>query len=340
MSACTQGPRMRPGRPPLGLRQTLSIIGLAALVGLTPPARADEGGFRDKFIAIGTANRGGTAQGIGEALCQAINGERDKSRIRCIPYTTTGFEYNVKGVVYGGLTMGLTSSSILEAEYQQKGDGALGHRLRVVMSLYPMPVGVIARSSAGIRDITQIKGHAINIGNPGSGVRTIADTLMRQLKLQREDFSRVTELNSKQMEEAFCQGKTDLIIQNLGHPSPYYRNLIENCGGEFVPFPAPLVQEIVAGDPQMSAMDIPGGMYRGHDTPRPSVGYVAVLATSVDVSNEAVRRFASTIVARLPALKQADPVLRELSADTMFRGIGSVPLHPGVLEYLNRQKPE
>lgn len=290
--------------------------------------------FRDKLITIGTSTRSGTHNGIGSAFCDAVNQDRSTSLIRCVTYSTIGAQYNAKAAAYGELTMGFTSSNIAYTNFHEQKKETRGAQLRAVMSLYSMPVMIVARRDINITDATQIAGHSFNIGNMGSGHRAVAEMLMKNMNLTPADFSKVTELNVTSMGQAFCKGEIDIIVQSFGNPSRFYKKLIEKCGGVIVKFPPKLIKTILTNNPRMTPLIIASGLYNGHDRPIQSFGYKALLVTRADVSNESIVRFLTSVMKRLPDIKNLIPELSTLNPDKMFSKGIPIPLHPGVNKYL------
>lgn len=325
----------RARRRSLAFRLWGIVVAALALSGSLPAHAQDI--FRDKFISLGTSSSSGVYHVVGTSLCEAVNQERASSLIRCVAYNTVGSEYNAKAVSYGELAMGITLPDIAHAEFHQKKAGEHGADLRAVMSLHSKPVVMIVRRAANIADVTQLAGHSINLGNRGSGQRYVVDIIMKALGLTPASFSSTTELHTVEMGKAFCEGKVDIIVESLGNWSPFYKKMIEECQGKILTFPPKMIDRMLAEYPLMSRLAIPAGLYAGYADPVPTFGYRALLVTSVNVSEEAVRRFVASVMRGLPDLKQADPELRDLDADKMFREGISIPLHAGVVSYLNNR---
>jgi len=335
--------RLHQGHPSKAINRltsTIVIFSLSTLVALTSlPSFADSEIFRDKFISLGTATTSGTFHLVGTQMCNLINQGRSSSLIRCVPYNTVGSDYNVKAVANGDLTMALTNSDIAYNEYTQNdASGKRSSKLRAVMSLYAKPIMVIARSEAKITDVTQLAGHSINLGNVGSGQRHLVNILLKAFGLTSKSFTEVYELNATKMGDAFCQGKVDVIVESLGNPSPFYKRMIEECNGVIVAFPPEVIEKLLKDNPLMSRQAIPSGLYRGYADPVPTVGDRAMLVTSSDVSDEAVRRFVDSLIYNLPELKQSTLELNELDPDKMFSEGIYIPLHSGVASYLKSPK--
>lgn len=316
-----------------------ALLGATAMLALcTMPARAQASveAFQDKLVTIGTASRSGSFFPIGTKLCDIVNRSRNTDLVRCVAYATSGSEYNTKAVVTGDLTMGMTRSDLAYAAYRHVGnDGELnGQRLRLVMSLYPMPVVVIVKQSSGIARLDQLAGHSINYGNEGSGQRSEVEMLVRALQLTRASFSSVTELNTTDMGKAFCEGRVDVIVEALGNPSAFYQRMIEKCDGRMLSFTPDLVARIARDYPLVRPMVVPGGLYAGHAAPTLTVGYRAVLVTNAQVSDPAVQRFVRNVLDHLPELRNLDPVLANLDQAQLLDTSGPVPLHDAVRQAL------
>ncbi|MEI7843424.1 MAG: TAXI family TRAP transporter solute-binding subunit, partial [Gallionellaceae bacterium] len=98
------------------------------------------------------------------------------------------------------------------------------------------------------------------------------------------------------------------------------------------------IEKLLKDNPLMSRQAIPSGLYRGYADPVPTVGDRAMLVTSSDVSDEAVRRFVDSLIYNLPELKQSTLELNELDPDKMFSEGIYIPLHSGVASYLKSPK--
>jgi hypothetical protein len=330
--------------PRTGLRRRLLVpcLRFAAIAALAAagsmPARADSDTFHDKLISLGTATKSGIFHVVGSGLCDTVNEDRQTKLVRCVPYNTTGAEYNAKAVAYGELTMGITLPDIAQAEFKKKkATDRHGADLRAVMSLHAKPVMMIVRKASKITDVTQLRGHTINLGNVGSGQRVFVDIILKELGLSTSDFSAAVEQNTSQMGKSFCSGSIDVIVESLGNWSPFYQTMIEECGGMILPFPQQMIDHIVAKYPLMSRLTIPGGLYAGQTQPISTFGYRALLVTSAKVSDEAVSRFVGSVVEHIDDLRKYDRELSDLDPARMFSDGITIPLHPGVTRYLSNR---
>ncbi len=158
---------------------------LPAAAAAAPP---DE--FFDKLLSLGTGTQGGAFWPIGESLCRQVNLQRAQQQIRCVASPTAGSVYNLNAVAHGRLQLGIAQEDlVLDHVGGRRGPGF--DSLRLVAVLHDSPVSVVVRRSAGISELSQIKGLRINLGNRGSGQFTVSSAIVAALGLQEKDFAAV-----------------------------------------------------------------------------------------------------------------------------------------------------
>ncbi|MDD9878182.1 MAG: TAXI family TRAP transporter solute-binding subunit [Magnetovibrio sp.] len=176
-----------------------AVFGLG-LIGAAPAALA-----KDKFVALGTGSPNGTYFPVGRGICDLVNDSRLEHGVRCIAYNTGGSVYNIQAVMSGELEMGITRSDLaFQAHDGLNAFKAIGPNpeIRAVTTLYSMPIAVLVRKDAEIETFQDLEGKRINIGNKGSGKRSVAELIMNIMGWQRGDFSAVLELSTKKMGKA------------------------------------------------------------------------------------------------------------------------------------------
>lgn len=306
------------------------------LCGLTLVAKSETPPL-NKFLALGTASESGIFHPVGKAICEIVNQDRIEQRVRCLPYASGGSLYNIHALMSGELDLGITRSDLAFQAYHGLGDFAAAgpaRNLRIIATLYGMPVTVIARRAANIQRIEDIAGKHINLGNRGSGQRNIVETLLRALDYGPEYFSAVSELTTSEMGKAFCEGRIDVMVEALGNPAPFYRRAIEECDGMIVPLSEPVLARILKDQPHLGRLNIPAEIYGGHDQPLASFGFKAALVTSASIDAETIRRVAQSLHTRLDKLRKTQPVLRDITLESMTREGITIPLHDGMQRYL------
>ncbi len=157
------------------MRIILSTTAALALVaGLGLAATQSVSAAEQRFISIGTGGVTGVYYPTGGAICRLVNKNRKEHGIRCSVESTGGSIYNINTIRAGELEFGVAQSDWQYHAYNgtsKFADKGKFEKLRAVFSVHPEPVTVLARREAGIKNIADVKGKRLNIGNPGSGTR-------------------------------------------------------------------------------------------------------------------------------------------------------------------------
>ena len=165
----------------------LTGAALAATLGLAGAASAQQ-----TFITIGTGGVTGVYYPTGGAICRLVNKDRKEHGIRCSVESTGGSVYNTRTIREGELDFGVVQSDVQSAAMDgvRAFDGDEPYAdLRAVFSVHPEPMHVMVRGDSGISSVGDMKGKRVNIGNPGSGTRVLADVLMAAAGVSPSDFA-------------------------------------------------------------------------------------------------------------------------------------------------------
>ncbi|GIT08259.1 MAG: hypothetical protein CM1200mP30_18890 [Pseudomonadota bacterium] len=114
--------------------------------------------------------------------------------------STGGSVYNIKphpcGKTRYGCSPGLTGSIFPYRGTSKFKDQGPFKGLRAIFSVHPEPVTILARRDSGIRQINDLKGKRLNIGNPGSGTRATWEVIEEALGWSPSDLKLGAELRS------------------------------------------------------------------------------------------------------------------------------------------------
>ena len=149
------------------------IMGLLACVLgsslLASPLVAEE-----RYVTIGTGGQTGVYYVAGQSICRFLNRGESTHGLTCNAMPSAGGVANVQGIRNGIFMFGF-----MQADHQYKAlqglppfdqDGPLTD-LRALFSLQSEVFTVLARRDANIKQLDDLKGKRVNIGNPGSGQR-------------------------------------------------------------------------------------------------------------------------------------------------------------------------
>jgi len=280
------------------------------------PAQAEVPDFPDKLIKLGTSAEGGVFHAMGENICTEVNKQLESTQVRCIAYPTGGTEYNIEAIKNGRLQLGFAFSA----------SGVpfpLG--IEELITLYKAPLILIAREGAGIAAPSDLRGKRIGIGTPTSTRRQLLNAIIEPAGVSAGELVAAPDLPTAKLADLFCDGQVDAIVESLGIPSGLYEKLLKNCGGVVVNFDARFVDRMVQREPRFSRTAIHGNLFPGDDSGRVllTVTQKLMLVTSTNVSPEALKRFATTLMAAAPELKRLN---RSFAAFNELDALPTLPL--------------
>ncbi len=294
----------------------------------------------DQFISIGTGGVTGVYYPTGGAVCRMMNKGRKEHGIRCAVESTGGSVYNINTIRAGELEFGVAQSDWQHHAYNGTSkfeDAGAFEGLRAVFSIHPEPFTVVARADSGIRNLEDLKGKRVNIGNPGSGQRGTMEVLMAEMGWTNDDFALASELKAAEQSAALCDNNIDAMVYTVGHPSGSIQEATTACDSVLVNISGAAVDKLVADNAFYRTATIPGGMYRGNDEDTSTFGVGATLVSSTDVSEEVVYQLVKAVFENFDDFKGLHPAFANLKAEEMIKDGLSAPLHDGAAKYYREQ---
>lgn len=293
-----------------------------------------------QFVTIGTGGVTGVYYPTGGAICRLVNKGRKDHGIRCSVESTGGSVYNTRTIREGELDFGIVQSDVQSAAITGTGkfadDGAYPE-LRAVFSVHPEPMHVMVRADAGINSVADFAGKSINIGNPGSGTRVLAEALMAAAGVSPADFALAAELKSSEQSAALCDGKIDATIWAAGLPNGSSMEATSTCDVKILDLTSSGMDKVLAGNSAYAAATIPGGMYPNNPDDIASWGPKATFVTSANTSDEVVYALVSAVFDNFDDFKKLHPAFGRLKPEEMIKDGLSAELHPGAVKYYKEQ---
>jgi TRAP transporter TAXI family solute receptor len=288
-------------------------------------ARADE----ETFVSLGTGELNGVYYPVGKAICEVVNQDLRTHGVRCSPETTPGSVYNIEALRSGELDFAIVQSDLLFNTYNGQATW-LGHAfpgLRVVMSLYPELVTIMARADSSIRNLDDLAGRRVNVGSRDSGTRATWDAIQTALGWRGVEQVHPVELRTDASVSALCSGAVDASMMIVGHPSSAVSAQRAACTVRFVAVSGPAIDKLVHNHPYYQRRNI--GAADGSATKVPTFGVRATLVTSASVDARIVAVTTQELLAHQSELRTMVPTLGGLATDEMIGDELGAPLHPG-----------
>ncbi|MCP3971757.1 MAG: TAXI family TRAP transporter solute-binding subunit [Rhodobacteraceae bacterium] len=288
------------------------------------------------FITIGTGGVTGVYYPTGGAICRLVNKGRKEHGIRCSVESTGGSVYNTRTIREGELDFGVVQSDVQSAAIEgvRAFDGDEPYAgLRAVFSVHPEPLHVMVRADSGINSVADMAGKSVNIGNPGSGTRVLADALMAANNITPDDLGLAAELKSSEQSAALCDGKIDAAVWAAGLPNGSSMEATSTCDIKILDLTTSNTDGVLSANAAYAAATIPGGMYPGNDDDIASWGPKATFVTDANTPDEVVYVLVKAIFENFDAFKKLHPAFGSLTEERMIKDGLSAPLHPGAVKY-------
>ncbi|HEY9079609.1 TAXI family TRAP transporter solute-binding subunit [Magnetovibrio sp.] len=298
-----------------------------------------EAANRKVNITIGTGGTAGVYYPAGMSLCKFINKNEGRHGIHCTAQTTAGSVENAQKVRTGAFDFAIVQSDV--QYYALKGYGPFKKKgpdtkLRSVLSLYPEPFTIIARTDSGIRVLDDLMGKRVNIGNPGSGQRTSMELVMHAKGWKKEAFASAMELTSDEQSAALCTNEIDAMVMTVGHPNPDIKKTLTTCNAILINVDGPVVEHLVKTYPYYSAMSIPGRAYPGSSLSTRTFGVTATLVASAKTPDRVVKELLQALFNNFTDFKFSHPAFFSLVPTEMNEKGLTAPMHTAAKDYFQR----
>jgi len=311
------------------------FINITAIAIISIPLSLSANNIESK-VTIGTGGMTGVYYVTGTSICRLVNKDKKDHGVECEVESTGGSVYNINNIRVGELEMGIAQSDWQyhayngTSKFEKKGPFK---ELRAVFSVHPEPFTVVARKDSGIKNLKDLVGKRINIGNPGSGQRGTMEVLMKAMGWTKDTFKLTSELKSSEQSKALCDNKIDAMVFTVGHPSGSIQEATTTCESVLVNITGEEVEKLIADNDYYRIATIPGGMYKGNDEDTKTFGVGATFISSTKTPNNVVYTVVKSVFENFDKFKKLHPAFANLKKEEMISDALSAPLHDGAKKY-------
>ncbi len=313
---------------------TALLIGALSLGSFASQAAAGD-------ILIGTGSKQGVYFQIGRAICHMINRIDPVEGLRCRSQSSPGSVANIQAIRGGLFQVGLVQSDIHARAVAGEGRfAAFGPDtgLRSLFSIHTEPFTVVVRQDSSINTLDDLKGHRVNIGNPGSGQRETMMSVMQAKGWTLDDFALATQLSASEHSFALCNNRVEAVVYSVGHPNPSVAQATGLCNARIIAVTGPEIDDLVANSPFYANTIIPGGIYSANSESVATFGVIATVVVSAELNEETAYQIVAHVFNNIDYFRAAHPALGALDPSAMRSAGLSAPLHPGAQRYFAEQE--
>jgi hypothetical protein len=270
-------------------------------------------------------------------VCNLINKYSD-GKYNCVGRPALGSVFNINAVNRGLLDFGVAQSD----KNWQAANGAADWEgepiegLRSVFSVHPETVLLVVRDDADITSVDDLKGHAVNIGNPGSGQRGNAEDVLQLYGIDIDSDIEAQGLQQNEASRALIDKKIDAFFYTVGNPAAAIEEPANSADIDIVSINSQAVLDFIADKPYYVMTTLAPGTYKGVDEPVETYAVKATVVASEALGDDVVYDVVKIVFEHLDELKAAHAAFANLTAEEMLLGL-SAPLHAGAEKYYHEQ---
>lgn len=306
-------------------RIVLSLASVAAVLGLLSTLHKTA----SPTLSIATGNPSGVYYPLGGGLASIWSKSLPDINIKA--EVTAGSVTNLIQVARGESEVGFTQGDSFTDAIEGKGKFPEPLPLAVLAKLYPNVVHLVTVKGSGIESFSDLRGHKVSVGPPGSGNAVTAWNILRALGFSEADIV-VREINYAETTNGLKDGTIDagFIAAGIGVAAIVELSAARDVA--LVPFSDEEMAAISARIPAYSAFSVPPGIYRGIDEPVQTPSLWNLLVVNETMDEEVAYRLVAALFENRRSLESISKVARFFTPETAA-DVGDLPLHPGARRY-------
>ena len=281
-------------------------------------------------MTMGTGGTSGTYYAFGGVLGQYI---KNHAGIDVTVVSTDGSKANIQGIAAGDYQLGTVQSDVMAYAWAGtrsfETDGKVDS-FRVVAGLYAESVQLVTMDPE-IKSVADLKGKAVSIGAPGSGVYFNAMDVLGAAGLTEADIN-PQYLSFGDSADGLKDGKIDAAFIVAGAPTAAITELCTTNDAYLVPIDGDIAAKLMADSPFYTEYKIPAGTYEGQTEDVTTVTVKATLIVSASASEDDVYKLTKAIFDNTGAIAAENGKGAELSIENATSGM-TAPFHAGAAKY-------
>ncbi len=273
------------------------------------------------YDSFGTGSLGGSFYSMAKRFTNLFKGEEN---IDIHLELTGGGIENISLTEEGKTILALTQSDVAEAAFHGAGMFEKAHpNLRIVCSVRPLDLWIVASGDNNISSLRDLKGRRIAMGAEGGDSGVVARSIFQNLGFEPGDY-RPYYLSLSNALQGLSSSEIDVVFF-LAHEIPSaVKELSESEDLVFLPIPSEIISFLESQNPfwKRSLCSFP--LHPKDKITTISVSTVLITSSSVPDS----------LICRIATILKKKSDYREQISFSFISDKISVPFHPGVLECL------
>lgn len=292
---------------------------------------------QQSFFRIGTGGTAGTYYPIGGLIANAISatGENGVEGLVATAVSSNGSVANINAIPSGASESGFSQSDV--AYWAHSGTGLYDGKpkvedLRLIATLYPETLHIVARADAGIKSVADLKGKRVSIDEPGSGTIVDARLVLAAYGLSEKDIS-PEYLKPGPSGEKMRDGALDAFFFVGGFPAGAITELAASTKITLVPVSGAEAEKLIADNQFFAVNTVPAETYTGVGEMQ-TISVAAQWVTSAKQSDDLVYNITKALWSdgTRKALDAGHAKGKQITLENAVKSAG-IPFHPGAEKF-------
>ena len=316
-------------------RVAVRVALVVGVVMLAPPALAQS----RQLVVIASGWVVGVYYPIAGAMSRIAYGARDLN-IRAVVESSGASVANAQLIEAGDADIALIQNDI--AYYAVRGgplaefSGKPIRNLTGMFTIYPEPVHIVVRHTAGVKTVADLRGKRVVLGPVASGTEQNALQILEAYGLREADLGRAERVDAVTAAGQMREGQVDAAFFTTGLGSAVVADTLRTAKARLVGIEAAQRERLRRQYPFYTVETLPAGAYQWHLGDVTTVAVRAMVVARGDLPEELVYRFTKAIFDNLAQFHAADAAAKSLTLSTAVSGM-PVSLHPGAARFFKER---
>lgn len=314
-------------------RRVFGVAVATAIVGAAAAAMAQA----PSFFRIGTGGTAGTYYPIGGLIANAISATSGNGveGLVATAVASNGSVANINAISAGTSESGFTQSDV--AYWAYNGTGLYEGKpkvedLRLISTLYPETVHIVARKDANIKSVADLKGKRVSLDEPGSGTIVDARLVLAAYGLSEQDV-KAEYLKPGPAGEKVQDNSLDAYFFVGGYPTGAIVELASTNNITLVPISGPEADTLLSEQKFFSTDTVPDGTYKNIGETK-TISVAAQWVTSAKQPDDLVYNIIKSLYSEetQKALQAGHAKGKLITLENAVTSAG-IPFHPGAEKF-------
>lgn len=282
-----------------------------------------------KFYSIGTASINGTYYPTGNSLARILS--TSIKGLVVIAEPTAGSLANIEYLRRGQIDLALLQNDVAWQAYKGNSDTKFTE-LRVITSLYSEVIQLIVRDSSEIKDLRDLKGKSIAVGEKDSGSAASIMLVLKAAGLNENDYTIVYERFTRAT-ESLLDGYVDAVYYAGAVPADGISRLAAKIPIRLINIPTDVRAKLLAERPYFTSESILTNSYRNQKNDVNTIGFRALFVATDRLSANEVFNMLQAIYDNPNAEVSETTAALKLHLNEALKGVDLEMLHEGARRF-------